>query len=121
MGCPKHFSTHGNMGSNLLYIPELSSSILKRLRSGLRQDIFLSCKIRLLEDFSKTKEFIKVIEATGIDFFTVHMRTKHQTAKNKANWSMMPEIKKVVSVPVFANGDIFNYQDYLTLIKCKVY
>lgn len=28
MGCPKHFSTHGNMGSALLLLPELAKQVL---------------------------------------------------------------------------------------------
>ena len=28
MGCPKHFSTHGNMGSALLKMPELAKEVI---------------------------------------------------------------------------------------------
>lgn len=119
MGCPKHFSTHGDMGSNLLYKPDLACSILKKLRSELNQDKFVSCKIRLLEEDEKTIEFIKLIQDTGIDYFTVHLRTKHQNAKNKANWSKLDIIKKHSNIPFFCNGDIFNYDDYCKVKPCK--
>jgi tRNA-dihydrouridine synthase 2 len=119
MGCPKHFSTHGNMGSNLLYIPDLATSILTKLRTNLKGDKFVSCKIRLLDSDEATTKFINTIQNTGIDFFSVHFRTKHQTAKDKSDWSKLPLIQKIAKVPFFANGDIFNYNDYLIVKQCK--
>lgn len=119
MGCPKHFSTHGDMGSNLLYKPELAVSILSKLRIGLKENKFLSCKIRLLDDDKSTTEFVNLIQTTGIDFFSVHFRTKHQNAKNKADWEKLPMIKKLAKIPFFANGDIFNINDFRKVMKCK--
>lgn len=118
MGCPKHFSTHGNMGSNLIYMPELACSILKKLRENL--DILVSCKIRIHDNIDDTLKFIKAIQDTGIDFYTVHYRTKFQDAKNKANWEMIPIIYENSKIPVFANGDIFCTDDYNKINKCKL-
>ena len=117
MGCPKHFSTHGNMGSNLLYLPDIATSILRKLRENVKEEKFVSCKIRLLDDDDSTSNFINAIQSTGIDFFTVHFRTKYQTAKNKADWGKLSLIKKLAKIPFFANGDIFNYEDYKKVIK----
>ena len=52
----------------------------------------MSCKIRLLEDQEKTKEFIETIQETGISFFTVHLRLKDQLSKFRANWKRLYEI-----------------------------
>lgn len=117
MGCPKHFSTHGNMGSNLIYLPELASNILKKLRENL--SILVSCKIRIHEKLEDTLKFVKVIESTGIDFFTVHFRTKYQTAENQANWKIIPEVFKNKSIPMLISGDIFCLSDYDKVSKCK--
>ena len=119
MGCPKHFSTHGDMGSNLLYKPDLACNILKKLRENLKEDKLVSCKIRLLEEDDETVKFIKAIQDTGIDFFTVHFRTKFQTAKNKADWSKIGLIRKNARIPFFCNGDVFNYDDFHKVKKCK--
>jgi tRNA-dihydrouridine synthase 2 len=90
MGCPKHFSTHGNMGSSLLLLPDLAKEILENLvkHTGLP----VSCKIRLLEDKAKRDHFINTIQDTGIKFFTIHLRLKDQPASFKANWKALHEI-----------------------------
>jgi tRNA-dihydrouridine synthase len=115
MGCPKHFSTHGNMGSALLLLPNLAKQILEKLvqESGLP----VSCKIRLLHDMEKTEEFINTIQSTGIKFFTIHLRIKDQQPKFKANWKALLEVKKWAKIPFNANGDILSPHDIYLLNK----
>jgi tRNA-dihydrouridine synthase 2 len=52
----------------------------------------VSCKIRLLEDKEKSKEFIESIQTTGIKFFTIHLRKKDQPSSFKANWKALYDI-----------------------------
>lgn len=123
MGCPKHFSTHGNMGSNLLYLPELACGILEKLKKNINKNLLLSCKVRLLEDNNETIDFINKVISCGIDFFTVHFRTKFQTAKDKAQWEKIEIIWKNCRIGkevfFYVNGDVFTYNDYKAIIDCK--
>ena len=80
MGCPKHFSTHGNMGSTLLNKPEIAEEILKNLKLKFK-DKLISCKIRLLDNKEKFNNLIEKINNCNIDFFTIHLRYKDQNAK----------------------------------------
>jgi len=125
MGCPKHFSTHGNMGSNLLYLPELACKILKKLKDNIDSSLLLSCKVRLLENDDDSVEFINKVISCGIDFFTVHFRTKFQTGKDKAQWDKIQLIWKSCrfekEILFYVNGDVFTYNDYKKVIDCKYY
>lgn len=89
------------------------------LRENLDNKILVSCKIRLLENLEETINFVNAIQNTGINFFTVHFRTRHQSAKDKANWSMIKDIRKIAKIPFFANGDIFSPSDIKVIMKCK--
>ncbi len=55
----------------------------------------VSCKIRLLEEKEKTKDFIETIQATGISFFTVHLRIKDQPSSFKANWKAIEDVVNI--------------------------
>ncbi len=116
MGCPKHFSTHGNMGSTLLNKPEIAEEILNGLRNKFPNKL-ISCKIRLLNDWDKFKELIDKIQNTGIDFFTIHLRYKDQNSKNPALWNKINDIKKIAKIPFVINGDIFVPKDIQILKK----
>ena len=81
----------------------------------------VTCKIRLLDDLNSTISFVKMIQSTGIKFFTIHLRKKDENAKVMANWKILKEIKKVTTIPVFANGDILSPQDItkITILTSK--
>ena len=116
MGCPKHFSTHGNMGSTLLNKPEIAEEILFGLKNKFPNKL-ISCKIRLLNDWNKFNELINKIQNTGIDFFTIHLRYKDQNSKNPALWNKINDIKKIAKIPFVINGDIFVPKDIQILKK----
>ncbi|KAL1919035.1 uncharacterized protein VTP21DRAFT_2416 [Calcarisporiella thermophila] len=110
-GCPKKFSIQGGMGAALLSDPERLEKILVNLVNNCGLPV--TCKIRLLKTKAETIELIKMIERTGVKAIAVHCRTRDQRPKDKANWEMLREIiqEQPISVPVIANGDVFNYSD----------
>ena len=56
----------------------------------------------------------------GISVLTVHGRTKEQKAEmcGKCNWDAIKEIKKLVKMPVIANGGLGTFED---IDKCFEY
>ncbi|KAI1317272.1 hypothetical protein EDD11_008760 [Mortierella claussenii] len=107
-GCPKRFSIHGGMGAALMEEPEKLCGILRKLveHSGLP----VTCKIRIFPDREKTLQLVKMIEATGIKALAVHCRYRDQRPREKAHWDRLKEIVDAVSIPVIANGDVWEYQ-----------
>lgn len=119
MGCPKHFSTHGNMGSSLLNLPELAKDILESLVKNF-PDKIISCKIRLLNEKEKFEKLLKLIQESGIDYFTIHLRYKEQNSKYSAKWNEIENIFKLATIPFVVNGDIFTPKDIQRLKKMNM-
>ena len=103
-GCPARLLTKDGCGSALLRSPELIHDIV----SGLSEDLStpVTAKIRILEDMEKTLEIAHLIESAGASAITVHGRTRQQQYSGKANHDYAKRIKKELSIPVVANGDI---------------
>ncbi|GAU28952.1 hypothetical protein TSUD_153680 [Trifolium subterraneum] len=110
MGCPKPFSLSGGMGAALLSKPELISDILTTLRRNLTLPV--TCKIRLLKSPHDTVELARRIEKTGVHAIAVHGRHVLDRPRDPAKWSGIADVASALSIPVIANGDVFEYDDF---------
>jgi tRNA-dihydrouridine synthase len=59
----------------------------------------------------ETYEFIKRAESVGVEYITVHGRTKTQKNTEPANLDAIRFVKESASVPIIANGGIFSMTD----------
>lgn len=109
MGCPRSFSISGGMGAALLSKPETIHDILTTLRRNL--DIPVTCKIRLLKTPSETVELVRRIEKTGVSALAVHGRKVPDRPRDPAKWNEIADVVAALSIPVIANGDVFDYED----------
>ncbi len=62
--------------------------------------------MRLGFDTKNHIEIAKVCEDSGADFIAVHGRTKAGKYKAEVDYNAIKEIKRAISIPVIANGDI---------------
>ncbi|KAH9260396.1 hypothetical protein BASA81_001566 [Batrachochytrium salamandrivorans] len=119
MGCPEHFSIHGNMGAALLAPkPEVAMDILQALRRNLPPTVTVSCKVRLLEDQKHTIEMLQNLERAGAEAITIHARRRPERPRDRARWEELEEIIQHLSVPVVVNGSVFQYaNDYDRILQ----
>lgn len=105
MGCPVYKITNNFNGAALMKDPERAAEIVRAVKSAII--VPLSVKIRLgWSDKEECLSFAKVLEEAGADLITVHGRTKTQGYTGVSDWEMIGRVKKAVSIPVLANGDI---------------
>lgn len=98
------------MGAALLSNPTRLTSILRRLVAGLPH-LSISAKIRLLPEREATLDLVRAVLSTGIRALTVHCRTPAERPRHPAHYEWLPEIVRMSSIPVIANGDVFTPAD----------
>jgi len=113
MGCPvPKIVSKNKAGAALMKEPELAEEIVRAVRAVLPTRILLSVKTRL--GWSRPDEILSFaprLEAAGADFLTIHGRTKTQGYTGKADWAAIGRVKKILKIPVIANGDILTTAD----------
>lgn len=110
-GCPIKEQVREGIGAALMSEPELVSSMVKAVKQKYGDKICIETKIRIHPDIKETLKFVKMVEESGVDFITVHGRTKNTRSSVPVNLDAIKAVKEAVLVPVVANGDCFSLQD----------
>lgn len=105
-GCwVKKVSTRG-AGAGLLKDPVFMEKMVSAVQKAVKVPV--TVKTRLGWDFDSINilEVAKRMENAGASFLTVHCRTRAQGYTGNADLSYIEKIKKEISIPLIANGDI---------------
>lgn len=115
-GCPVPKITNKGAGSgamkNLELMIKMVEAVIKnsngipvtvKMRAGWNSEMLISTKAG------------KELESAGIKAITLHPRTSKQRFTGKANWALIKELKKSISIPVIGNGDVETPEDYIRI------
>ncbi|NLY03686.1 MAG: tRNA-dihydrouridine synthase [Campylobacter sp.] len=115
-GCPaKKVVSHGS-GASLLQNLDLLKQIAESIKKHSNKRYF-SAKIRLGFDSKDPIPTVKALEDCGVNFISVHGRTKKQGYSGSSDFEAIKEAKEAINIPLIANGDINakNAKDVLNL------
>lgn len=111
-GCPSKMVNGSGGGATLLKDPEMIYLGAKAMREAVPSHLPVTVKVRLGWD-SGTRQFeiADAVQQAGATEITVHGRTKEDGYKaDKINWAAIGEIRQRLSIPVIANGEIWDWQ-----------
>lgn len=116
-GCPSKFVNRKAGGAVLLKAPQRLYDVVRAVRHAVPPEIPVSAKIRLgYDNTDLALDNARAVQDAGAEFITVHARTKSDGYKAPARWEWLAHINAALSIPVIANGDINNVEDYL---RCR--
>lgn len=109
-GCPIKEQVREGIGAALMGQADLVASMVKAVKQKYGDRVCIETKIRIHSNLDQTVEFVKKVEASGVDFITVHGRTKNTRSSIPVDLHAIKLVKQTVSVPVVANGDCFSLE-----------
>ncbi|WP_370693295.1 tRNA dihydrouridine synthase [Oceanobacter sp. 4_MG-2023] len=107
-GCPAKTVNRSQGGAVLLQYTERLYAITRAVRDAVPDHIPVSAKMRLgYTDKTLAVDNAQALASAGIQWLTVHARTKTEGYKPPAWWQWIAEIKQALDIPVLANGEIW--------------
>jgi tRNA-dihydrouridine synthase C len=112
-GCPAKTVNRSRGGAVLLKEPDLLYRIVHAVRAAVPAAIPVTAKMRLgYESPDGALDCARALADGGAAQLVVHARTKLDGYKPPAHWEWVARVRDAVHVPVFANGEIWNIDDW---------
>uniref|UniRef100_A0A914QDZ9 tRNA-dihydrouridine(16/17) synthase [NAD(P)(+)] n=1 Tax=Panagrolaimus davidi TaxID=227884 RepID=A0A914QDZ9_9BILA len=106
LGCPQLIAKKGNYGAYLQEKRELIYEMVNNVY--LHCKLPISVKIRVQNTVEDTIAYATMLESAGASMITIHGRTRDMRGPNTgiADWKHIAAVKKVLNIPLIANGNI---------------
>ncbi|MFQ3187079.1 MAG: tRNA-dihydrouridine synthase B [Marinomonas primoryensis] len=106
MGCPAKKVCNKAAGSALLKDEALVREILESVVNSVSVPVTLKIRTGWSLDQKNGLRIAKMAEDIGIQALAIHGRTRECKFQGTAEYDTIAEIKRHLSIPIFANGDI---------------
>ncbi|WP_069790647.1 tRNA dihydrouridine synthase DusB [Cyanobacterium sp. IPPAS B-1200] len=117
MGCPVNKITKRGGGSRLLREPEVAIALVREVKGAVDVPVTVKTRLGWNDQEINIIEFAQKMEEAGADMITIHGRTREQGYTGNARWEFIAQVKKKLTIPVIANGDIFSLEDALRCLE----
>lgn len=117
MGCPVPKITKPGGGCALMRDLEKAGAIIEAVVKAVNKPVTVKMRKGWDDQSINVIELAKIAEQAGASAITVHGRTRVQMYSGKADWDIIKEVVKSVSLPVIGNGDVTGPREAKQLLE----
>lgn len=108
MACPARKVITKGEGCALMETPELAEEIVRACTARAQVPVTVKMRTAFRTGERTAPELARRLEQAGASAIAVHGRSAKQLYTGTADWSVIDEVARAVSVPVIGSGDVFD-------------
>ncbi len=116
MGCPVNKIIKCEAGAKWLLDPNKIYEMVSAVVDAVDKPVSVKMRIGWDDEHVFAVENAQAAERAGASAIAMHGRTRVQMYEGKANWNVLKEVKKNISIPFIGNGDVETPQDAKRMI-----
>ena len=113
MGCPVKKIARKGGGSGLIRDPALAQRLVAAVAEAVSIPVTVKTRLGWCGDSADPVGFALALQAAGAQALTLHGRTRQQGFRGQADWQAIAAVKRALTIPLIANGDITSPDDAL--------
>ena len=106
MGCPVPKIVGNQEGSALMRDPSLIEKVVRACADTSSRPVTVKIRKGFDADHVNAVECALAAQEGGASAVAVHGRTREQMYSGEADWSVIADVKKALTIPVIGNGDV---------------
>lgn len=115
-GCPSYSVIRAHGGADLMRDLPRALAVVDAVRKTVKCPVTL--KMRLGWEKQETYlQLSRLAEQAGVDAITLHPRTANQGYSGSADWTAVHQLKRHISIPVLASGDVKDAASYHQILR----
>lgn len=115
MGCPVKKALRHNYGVALMGDASYAKKVVEITVKHSSVPVSVKLRAGHQNDKEYLLQFMRGLEDAGASWLTLHPRVAQVKRKGKADWQQIKWVREQLSIPIFGNGDIQNYEDCLEM------
>ncbi len=117
MACPARKVVTKGEGSALMKDPAAAEAIVKAAVSCANVPVTVKIRSGFCAEDRNAAAFAQMLEQAGASAVAVHGRSATQLYTGSADWSVIDEVARSVSVPVIGTGDVYSPDDAVRMLR----
>lgn len=105
-GCPAPKVVRKGGGCELMRNPDHLQSIVREVRKAVSIPFTMKIRSGWDENSKNALQIAMMAEGEGVEALAVHGRTRAQSYRGEADWSIAGEIARTIKIPVLGSGDV---------------
>ena len=117
MGCPVNKIIKAEAGAKWLLDPDKVYEMVHAVASAVDVPVTVKMRIGWDEEHVFAVENALAAQAAGAGAVAMHGRTRVQMYEGEANWEVLKEVKKHLTIPFMGNGDVKTPEDAKRMLE----